>query len=117
YAAGQKRFVRDRLHVFDRAVSVGKELEDGTIADANYVWLSSWQLDNINQKFLLPIDLETYRELKNHISKALIPLLQIWLYASKKQPTAGRSRSSLSMARNFTATAEGVWSRSPSLNL
>jgi len=84
YDAGKQRFVRDRFRVFDRAVSVGKELEDGTIADANYVWLSSWQLENINQNFLLPLDFETYRQLKNHIAKALVPLLQIWLFASHK---------------------------------
>lgn len=82
--AGQKRFAKDRFRVFDRAVSVGKEMEDGTIADANYVWLSAWQLENINNNFLLPIELETYRKLKNHIAKALVPLLQIWLFASHK---------------------------------
>lgn len=84
YEAGKQRFARDRFHVFERAVSVGKELPDGTIADANYVWLSDWQLDNINQNFLLPIDLLTYRQLKNHIAKALVPLLQVWLFASQK---------------------------------
>lgn len=84
YKAGEKRFAKDRFRVFDRAISVGKELEDGTIADANYVWLSAWQLDNINHNFLLPIDLKTYRELKNHIAKALVPLLQIWLFASQR---------------------------------
>jgi hypothetical protein len=84
YAAGQKRFIRERFRVFDRAVSVGRELEDGTVADANYVWLSAWQLENINSGFLLPIDLETYRVLKNHIAKALVPLLQIWLFATTK---------------------------------
>jgi len=59
-------------------------LPDGTIADANYVWLSEWQLDNINRKFLVPIDLLVYRDLKNHIAKALVPLLQVWLYASQR---------------------------------
>ena len=87
YIAGKKRYARDRFRVFDRAVSVGKELEDGTIADANYVWLSPWQLENIDHNFLLPIDLESYRELKNHIAKALVPLLQIWLFASHRAGT------------------------------
>jgi hypothetical protein len=85
YFAGQKRWVKDMFHVFDRAVAVGKELPDGTVADRNYIWLSSWQLENINHNHLLPIDLETYRELKNHIAKALVPLLQIWLYASRDE--------------------------------
>ena len=84
WEAGKHRFARDRFHVFQRAVSIGKEMPDGTIADANYVWLSDWQLENINQNFLLPIDLQTYRELKNHIAKALVPLLQVWLFASQK---------------------------------
>jgi hypothetical protein len=83
YLANEKRRVKDRYRVFDRAVSFGKELSDGKIADKNYVWLSEWQLQNINANHLLPIDLEAYRELKNHISKALVPLLQVWLYATR----------------------------------
>src|SRR5207247_8188175 len=75
---------RQSFHIVARAVSVEKEMPDGTIADANYVWLSEWQLENINAKFLLPIDLLRYRELRNHIAKALVPLLQVWLFASQR---------------------------------
>jgi len=85
YLRGQKKWARDMFHVFDRAVAVGKELPDGTIADRNYVWLSDWQLENINYKWLIPIDLEPYRKLKNHITKGLVPLLQIWLFASRER--------------------------------
>jgi hypothetical protein len=84
YLANEKRRVKDRFRVFDRAVSFGKELSEGRIADKNYVWLSEWQLQNINANHLLPIDLEAYRELKNHISKALVPLLQVWLHATRE---------------------------------
>jgi hypothetical protein len=85
YLASEKRRVKDRFRVFDRAVSFGKELADGKVADKNYVWFSDWQLQNINSNYLLPIDLEAYRELKNHIAKALVPLLQIWLYATRDE--------------------------------
>jgi hypothetical protein len=85
YFAGKKIFAKDRFHVFDRAVSIGKELEPGQIADKNYVWLSQWQLENINSNYLLPVDFETYKQLKNHIAKALVPLLQIWLYATREE--------------------------------
>ncbi|MDP2896372.1 MAG: replication initiator protein A [bacterium] len=85
YLAGRKALVKDRFHVFDRAVSFGKEIEPGKLADRNYVWLSGWQLENINNNYLLPIDLESYRQLENHIAKALVPLLQIWLYASREE--------------------------------
>src|SRR5580698_8681368 len=83
YVAGKRAFGKDVFHVFDRAVSFGKELPDGSIADRNYVWLSQWQLQNINDHHQLPIDLDIYRQLNNHIAKALVPLLQIWLYATR----------------------------------
>ncbi len=85
YISGQRTFKKDTFHVFDRAVSFGRHLPDGSIADKNYVWLSEWQLKNINDHHQLPIDLDTYRQLKNHIAKALVPLLQIWLYATRDQ--------------------------------
>lgn len=84
YLAGRKRFGSDSFSIFDRAKTIGDELDDGTIADKNYVWLSSWYLENLNNYYLLPIDFENYKLLKNNISKALIPLLQIWLYASRE---------------------------------
>lgn len=87
YLAGKKRWVKDRFHVFDRAVSLGKEIAPGVVADKNYVWFSEWQLENINNNYLIPVDLETYRQLKNHIAKTLVPLLQVWLYASRREGT------------------------------
>jgi hypothetical protein len=83
YSGGKRVFGKDRFHVFDHAVSFGKQLPDGTVADKNYVWLSQWQLQNINDHHQLPIDLDTYRQLKNFISKALVPLLQVWLYTTR----------------------------------
>jgi len=82
YLAGRKAWASDTFHVFERFVSVGTQMPDGTSADRNYVWLSEWQLENINDNPLLPVDLETYRQLQNHIAKALVPLLQVWLYAT-----------------------------------
>ncbi len=81
---GKKRFASDSFVIFQRVKRAGQELEDGTIADKNYVWLSDWYLENLNAHYLLPIEFETYRLLKNNIAKALIPLLQVWLYASRE---------------------------------
>jgi len=85
YLAGRKSWVSDTFHVFERAVSFGRELPDGTVADKNYVWLSEWQLENINNNHLLPIDFESYKRLRNHIAKALVPILQIWLYTTQDE--------------------------------
>ncbi len=81
---GKKRFASDSFVIFQRVKRAGQELDDGSIADRNYVWLSDWYLENLNAHYLLPIEFETYKLLKNNISKALIPLLQVWLYASRE---------------------------------
>ena len=85
WIAGKKKHATDVFSIFDRIRSIGDELDDGTTADKNYVWLSSWYLENLNAHYLLPIDFDTYKQLKNHVAKALVPLLQVWLYASREQ--------------------------------
>lgn len=73
--------------IFDRSISAGALLDDGTTTDKHLVWLSEWQLKNILDNHLLPIEFETYKKLKRPIAKALVPLLQIWLYASREDGT------------------------------
>ena len=90
YLAKRKVRASDTFHVFDRAVSVGKEMPNGDRATQNYVWLSSWQLENLNSNYVVPLDLDTYRDLTKHIAKALVPLLQVWLYASERQGLFGK---------------------------
>lgn len=85
WIAGKKKFASDSFVIFQRVRRTGQELDDGTFADKNYIWLSDWYLENINSYYLLPIDFDSYKQLKNNIAKALIPLLQIWLYASREQ--------------------------------
>jgi hypothetical protein len=81
YFAKTRRYAKDRFHVFDRVVTAGQDV-DGAVADRNYVWLSSWQLENLNHNYVLPIDLGEYQRLKSPIAKALVPLLYVWFYAS-----------------------------------
>ena len=85
YLAKRKAWASDTFHVFDRVVALGMQMPDGTVADRNYVWLSDWQLENINGNYLLPVDFDAYRKLRNHIAKVLVPLLQLWLYASRAE--------------------------------
>ena len=56
----------------------------GQLRNGNYVWFSDWQLQNINGRHLLPIDLDVYQQLPTHIARALVLHLQIWLYASQR---------------------------------
>lgn len=85
YLAGKKKWAEDMFRVFERVVLVGQQLDDGSFATKNFVWLSDWQRDNINTNYLLPIDIESYKGLIHDIAKALVPYLQIWLYASREE--------------------------------
>ena len=82
WLAGKKTWVTDTVSVFDRVVVHGQELDDGIIADSHYVWLSDWQLENINEYWLLSIDYDLHKQLRKPIAKSLLPLLQIGFYAS-----------------------------------
>jgi hypothetical protein len=83
FLADRRTWATETFHVFEKVVSVGESLPDGSVAQMNYVWLSEWQINNINSNFTLPIDIEVYRRLKSHIAKGLVPHLQIWLYTSR----------------------------------
>jgi Replication initiator protein A len=95
YLAGRKKYARDLFHVFQRSVAVGEVMEDGRIAEDNYVWLSEWQLENLNNRHTLPIDYDVYKTLQLHIAKALVPLLQIWFYASRNDQQVEKKYSQL----------------------
>ena len=80
----QKRFGKDRgIQVFERGVTFGRELKPGVVADRNHVWLSDWQLRNLNGGYNIPIDFDAYLSLKNATAKTLLPLLQVWLYGTR----------------------------------
>ena len=90
FLAGKKKYARDMFHVFRRSAAIGEVLEDGTLAQENYVWLSDWQLDNINNRHTPPINYDVYWTPRLPIGKALVPLLQMWFFASRKLYTGKR---------------------------
>lgn len=86
YFHGAKRYAKDIFHVFNRVVLTGQELPDGAVAQMNYVYLSDWQLENINTNYTFPIDFNSYRLLKRDIAKAMFGHLHTWFYASRGKP-------------------------------
>lgn len=85
FIADRRQFLSDTFHVFDRVVLVGEELSDGTRSEHYQVYLSHWQLTNLNQGYLLPLDFNAYLRLRRDISKALFGHLSVWFYASRGQ--------------------------------
>ncbi len=85
FLADRRQYATDTFHVFDRVVLVGEELKDGTRSEFYQVYLSQWQLTNLNQGYLLPLDFNAYLKLKRDIAKALFGHLSVWFYASRGQ--------------------------------
>jgi len=86
YFSGPRRHVTDIFHVFNRVILAGQELPDGTVAQMNYVFLSDWQLDNINSNYTFPVDHCAYRELRRDVAKAVFGHLHTWFFASRGRP-------------------------------
>lgn len=86
YFHGTKKWAKDIFHVFSRVVLTGQELPDGSLAQMNYVYLSDWQIENINSNYTFPIDFNSYRLLNRDIAKALFGHLHTWFYASRGRP-------------------------------
>jgi hypothetical protein len=86
FLADRRQYATDTFHVFDRVVLIGEELHDGTRSEFYQVYLSQWQLTNLNQGYLLPLDFNAYLKLKRDIAKALFGHLSVWFYASRGQP-------------------------------
>lgn len=80
YDKGKRRWVEEIFHLFDKVVFIGEELQDGTIADTNYIYLNSKYLDNINNGYVKPIDYKFYRELNSNIARRLYELLGVKFY-------------------------------------
>jgi len=85
FLADRRQYATDIFHVFDRVVLVGEEMHDGTRSEFYQVYLSQWQLTNLNQGYLLPLDFNAYLNLKRDIAKALFGHLSVWFYASRGQ--------------------------------
>lgn len=86
YLNGVRKYAKDYFHVFNRVILSGQELPDGTIAQLNHVFLSDWQIENINTNYTFPIDFHSYQRLTRPISKGLFGHLHTWFYASKGRP-------------------------------
>jgi len=118
FLADRRQFATDTFHVFDRVVLVGEELHDGSRSEFYQVYMSQWQLTNLNQGYLLPLDFNAYLSLRRDISKALFGHLSVWFYASRGQ-TVEKKYADLCQLLNIRAYPHLSKARSvlePSLN-
>lgn len=70
------------LRLYERYSFIGSALPDGSLAEANYLWLSPWYLDNLNAMFTAPLDYELWRWLDHQsaIASRLYEFLLVNFY-------------------------------------
>jgi hypothetical protein len=86
YHKGRKRWLEDAFHLYDRVVFTGEELPSGEIADTNYLFLGNWYLENINARYVKPLDYAYYRSLKSPVASRFYELLGVKFYGMGIHP-------------------------------
>jgi hypothetical protein len=86
YDKGKRRWRETTFHLYDKVVFTGEELDKGELADDNYLWVDSWYLDNINARYVKPLDYIYYRSLHSSIASRLYELLGVKFYGLGKYP-------------------------------
>ena len=77
------RTQEEGLRLYERYSFIGSKLADGTVAQMNYLWFSSWYLDNLNAMFTAPLDYELWKWLdrKSTIASRLYEFLLVNFYS------------------------------------
>jgi Replication initiator protein A len=86
YDKGRKRWQEATFHLYDMVVFTGEYLPNGEVADTNYLFLGNWYLDNINARYVKPLDFSYYCSLKNAIASRLYELLGVKFYGMGHHP-------------------------------
>ncbi|GEM_PF-1215250 len=85
YCKGRRAWVNDIFHLYDRIVFKGEQLPDGRIADTNYLYLGSWYLESLNNRYVKPLDYSYYKTLRGTVSQRLYELLGVKFYRLRRQ--------------------------------
>lgn len=79
YNKHKRVWMEQAFHLYEKAVFIGQEMDDGTIADMNYLYLSEPYLQNINASYVCPIDYDLLRSLRP-IAGRLYEILSVKFY-------------------------------------
>jgi len=77
YSKKEKKWIEDAFHLIDRVVFKGEEMPNGETADGVYVWMNSWYLENINARYVKPIDWDYLASLTTSIAQRLCEFLSV----------------------------------------
>ena len=80
YHKGKRKWLSDAFHLYDRLIQKGEELDDGIVAEINYLYLNSWYIENINARYAKLLDYEYNQSLNSAVASRLHELLGLKFY-------------------------------------
>lgn len=88
YDKRKKQWLSETYHLYIRFIEKGKELEDGRIADTNYLFLDPFYIQSLNSFYIKPLDLKYLKILKTNIASRLYEIVGVRFYGLKDSPYA-----------------------------
>jgi len=85
YHKGKKQWISSVFGLYDGIIFKGEQLEDGTIAETNLLYLNDIYLQNLNSFYIKPIDFNYFQSLKSKIASRLYEILGVKFYGLKNK--------------------------------
>lgn len=80
YHKGKRQWLEDIFSLYDRVISKGEELPNGTVAETNYLILGSWYLENINARYVRPLNYTYLESLSSELTRRFYELFGTKFY-------------------------------------
>jgi len=85
YQKDKKQWISKSFSLYDGIVFKGEQLEDGKIADTNFLYLSDLYLQSLNSFYIKPIDYNYLKNLKSKIASRLYEILGVKFYGLRNK--------------------------------
>jgi hypothetical protein len=85
YHKGKKKWISSVFCLYDSVIFRGEQLEDGSIAEMNLLFLSDIYLQSLNSHNTKPIDYTYWRSLKSKIASRLYEILGVKFYGIRNK--------------------------------
>ena len=85
YHKGKKQWISSVFGLYDGVVFKGEQLEDGTIAETNLLYLGDIYLQSLNSFYVKPIDYDYLKSLKSKIASRLYEILGVKFYGLRNK--------------------------------
>jgi len=88
----------------------GDSLPDGSTADAVYVVLGSWYLENLNANYVAPLDFLYFQSLEGAITSRMYELLHHWFFVTLRMNQSSVTRRYSTLCAYFPLTRQdSLW--------